>query len=93
MKPSDDFKLVVKYEAEISRKSMSELNDLVPTTPRSGDNMTMKLLESEIEEEDPKPQIMQVNIDRSFEQIMVLQDQVEQQFKKNKELIKFISQI
>lgn len=72
---------------------MSELNDLVPTTPRSGDNMTMKLLESEIEEEDPKPQIMQVNIDRSFEQIMVLQDQVEQQFKKNKELIKFISQI
>jgi hypothetical protein len=43
---------VVKYEAEISRKSMNELSDLLPATPKSSDNMTQKLLSDGIIEEE-----------------------------------------
>jgi len=67
------------------------LNDIVPATPRKEDEKVSLIESEDIFEEKDSSRSVQINQNKEFEQIMQLQCQVEEQFRKNRELIQFIT--
>ena len=97
---SNDFKLVVFYQIELDYLNATDLDKIIPSTPRNvvdqSDNdlfAAKPLIEKDTKSLSPKSDKKRtntVNLNKNFDEILYLQYLVQKQFEKNKNLIRFI---